>query len=247
MQIRKGPRDPRLGDADEAYGDETDRGLDAIPDFSTGPARPSWRREPLSAPKAERPVPPLVPTFDAPEAAAPPVAAAAAPSLSGESTISADSSFDGRYESEGDLRLLGRISGEVVCRGQITVERGASANAKVQARDIVVRGMIEGEVTCTGRLEIEANASVSGKVRTATLVVHEGGALSGAVETTAAAPAGQPPAPRATKREAAAPEGDTGNEPAPAPRTARARDLPSFALVSSEERPAPEKTPATAR
>lgn len=240
MQRRKGPRDPRLGDTDENYTEDTERGLDAIPDFSSEPPRPSWRREPLTAPRAERTVPPLTAELDTPQITPAP-AAPVAPAPTGESTIDAHSSFNGRFETDSDLRVLGRVSGEVNCRGQLTIERDAAANAKVQARDIIVRGRIEGDITCSGKLEIEASAVVSGKVHTATLVVHEGGLLSGTVETTSAT------APKAAKRDTAVPESEAASEPAPAPRASRGRDLPSFALVSSEERTASTKTPATAR
>ena len=40
-----------------------------------------------------------------------------APAARSESTVDADSSFDGRYETSQDLRILGSISGEVICRG----------------------------------------------------------------------------------------------------------------------------------
>lgn len=246
MQIRKGPRDPRADETDEMYDEQSERGLDAIPSFSDEPTRPAWRREPLPTPRAERAVPPLTSEPGAPESieAAPRATAPA----SSESTVDAHSSFDGRYETDHDLRVFGKVSGEIVCRGQLTIERDATAKAKIEAREVIARGRIEGEVTCSGKLVVEASAVVTGKVRTATLVVHEGGSLGGTIETTTAAPtAASAAAPKATKREPAAAAEELGDEMAAPARAARTRDLPSFALVSSDERPAPEKAPATAR
>lgn len=248
MQIRKGPRDPRAGDTDEMYDEQSERGLDAIPSFSDDPPRPAWRREPLPAPRPERPVPPLTSAVDTSEATVGAPGASATSPAGSESTVDAHSNFDGRYETGHDLRVLGSVSGEIVCGGLLTIERDATAKAKIQARDVIARGRIEGEIACSGKLVVEASAVVTGKVRTATLVVHEGGSLSGTIETAAAEPgAALTTPPKAAKREPVAATEDASEETAAPARATRTRDLPSFALVSSEERPVPERAPATAR
>lgn len=243
MQIKKGPRDPRPGDATDMYNDTAETGLDAIPTFTDEPQRPSWRREAYSAPRPERTAIATPPSVAETPAASPP--APVAPVARGESIVDAHSNFDGHYETGQDLRVLGTISGEVVCRGQLTIERDATAKAKIHAHDVVVRGRIEGEVTCTGKLVIEASAAVTGKVRAATLVVHEGGSLSGNVETSSAE-ATAAPAGRTSRREPAIVIDEPGAE-ASVSRGSRSRDLPSFALVSSEERSEAERATATAR
>lgn len=178
-------------------------------------SRNPWRREPVPSGVLEQKPGPV----------------AEAGGLGLESVIDAHSNFDGKYETQKDLRIFGSITGEVICRGQLTVEREAVAKARVQAHDVVVRGRVEGELSCTGRLTIESSAFVSATIRTATLVVQEGATVSGNVETSGieAAP---PVATTRSRREPAAQE-----EESPANgRTGRARDLPSFALVSSDER-----------
>lgn len=162
-----------------------------------------------------------------------------------ESVIDVHSKFDGKYETDQDLRVEGTVSGEILCRGLLTIESEATANAKIQTHDAAIRGRVDGEIVCTGRLLLTATAVVTGTLKAATLVVEEGASLRGTVETAqdtpvplvtrvnraaATAPAAEPPA---TSDEA------VGEAPASTTTTrngSRSREVPSFALVSSEER-----------
>jgi cytoskeletal protein CcmA (bactofilin family) len=166
----------------------------------------------------------------------------------GESVVDAHSTFDGRYETEHDLRIEGTVSGELVCRGLLTVERDASVKAKIEAQDAHIRGRIEGEIVCSGRLELASTAIASGTLRAGTLVVQEGASVNGTVETLQARPESRPTAiPKAITREPAPePEPDapavtiTAASPAAAtddalsPRPSRVRAVPSFAMSPSE-------------
>jgi cytoskeletal protein CcmA (bactofilin family) len=146
--------------------------------------------------------------------------------------IDKNSSFDGRFETEHDLRIEGTVSGEVVCRGTFVVEREAIARVKVQARDGHILGHFEGDIVCAGKLILAATAQVTGTFKSAVLVVEEGATVSGTIDTTQGA------ATRAT----AAPSAKNGatSEPATVTRVPR-REPPSFALVASDERPGPDR------
>lgn len=161
-----------------------------------------------------------------------------------ESLVDRHSSFDGRYETDHDLRVEGSISGEVFCRGVLTIEKDASARARIQAREAHVRGRLEGDIVCSGRLLLAATAVVTGTVKAATLVVEEGASLSGTVDTTQKAVASEPiragapaVAPKPAQENAM-----PSREPVVAgPRNGGRREVPSFAIVSSEERAAAER------
>ena len=161
-----------------------------------------------------------------------------------ESLVDRHSSFDGRYETDHDLRVEGSVSGEVFCRGVLTIEKDASARARIQAREAHIRGRLEGDIVCSGRLLLAATAVVTGTIKAATLVVEEGASLSGTVDTTQkavvaeAVRAGAPVAPAKPTEESTVP----AREPvAAAPRNGGRREVPSFAIVSSEERAAADR------
>ncbi|MGE3075620.1 MAG: polymer-forming cytoskeletal protein [Dehalococcoidia bacterium] len=148
-----------------------------------------------------------------------------------ESVIDRHSSFDGHFETQQDLRVEGTISGEVTCRGLFSVEREATARAKIQAHDAHIHGRVEGDVVCTGKLQLSSTAHVTGTLKAAVLVIEEGATVSGTVDTT-----NTPAAPRKSASPAAPSSDETpAREPATVTRSSR-RDLPSFAIVSSDDR-----------
>lgn len=151
---------------------------------------------------------------------------AAAPVRS-ESTVDRHSSFDGRFETEQDLRIEGTVSGEVICRGMLTLEKDAAARARIHAREATIKGRVEGDVVCTARLTITSTAVVTGTIRAPIVVVEEGASISGNVDTT------QKSSDLVTRSTART------SEAAPAETSARPRrEAPSFALVSSDAEPA---------
>ncbi len=213
MQIKKNPRDATYPDTVTRYerervpADHESFG-EPVPDVSYGRGVAS-----RTAAAPSRP--------DEPRAEAP---------IRSESLIDRHSSFDGRFETEQDLRIEGAISGEVVCRGTLTLEKDASARARIQAREAVVKGRLEGDILCSSRLTIAATAVVTGTVRAPILVVEEGASISGNVDTT------QKAADIVTRPGARAAEPVAGDTSHPATRPAR-REAPSFALVSSDTEP----------
>ena len=242
MQIKKNPRDSQPGEGSEPYDDEAETGPNAVPAFIDEPQRPAWRRDSAFA---TTPVAKRSPAVE--EAPLAPAAAAPTPAQPrGESVVDAQSNFDGRFDTDQDLRVLGTVSGEIACRGLLTIERDATAKAKIDAHDVVVRGRVDGELTCSGKLVIEAAAVVTGKVRAAMLVVQEGAVLGGNVETTLEG-ASPVTATRGTRRDAAVASESGRAEATSDARVTRSRDLPSFALVSSDQRPNGERSPAPTR
>lgn len=216
MQLKKGSREGGFQPRTDRYADET------------GPEM-NDEEYPSYDPQAGPTIPPL-------EGAVGDTAASDVPPSTmtqrSESIIDGNSQFEGRYETERDLRILGRVGGEIICRGLLTIERDASAKAKVSANEAHIKGKMEGDIVCTGRLVIASTAHVSGTLKAPTLVVEEGASLIGSVETVAAGSIIQStPAPsRATTSTPPPATSET-----PAPRTSR-REIPSFAIVSSDER-----------
>ncbi len=157
-----------------------------------------------------------------------------------ESIVDAHSTFDGRYETQHDLRVQGSISGEVVCRGLLTIEQEATARARIQSRDAHIEGRVEGDIVCTGRLVLASSSNVSGTIKAASLVVQEGATLSGNVEASATPArkdesAAPPPARAVAHIEEERQERRTP-EPVGAATGGNGRKAPSFAFVPADDR-----------
>ncbi len=93
--------------------------------------------------------------------------------------VAANSVWNGNLRSHGSLRIYGQVEGELVADEEIYVAEGATVNARVAARQVVVAGTVDGTVECSGRLEVLASGRVAGDVTSPSLVVHEGATVEG--------------------------------------------------------------------
>lgn len=218
MQIKKGSRESQFDTPGADY-DPLPESTDILLERTDGELVAPRRRETSAEPEAQ----------------------ARAANARAESVIDVHSVFDGHFETDQDLRVEGAVSGEVVCRGRLTIEREATAKATIQARDAWVKGRVEGDLVCTGKLVLAATAVVCGTIKAVTFVVEEGASVNGTVETLAAAheAATRAAEPGVALAEAMAAAADAAAAPVAPPSqrwSTRGRDLPSFALVTADER-----------
>jgi cytoskeletal protein CcmA (bactofilin family) len=93
--------------------------------------------------------------------------------------IAANSHWNGTLRSEGSLRVLGTVEGELYAVDEIYIAEGASIHARVSAAQVVIAGTVNGTVECTNRLEILPAGHVIGDVTSPILIVHEGATVEG--------------------------------------------------------------------
>ena len=98
------------------------------------------------------------------------------------SLIDRNSSFDGVFKSDRDLRIEGEARGTVECQGTLFVAEGGVVTATVDAENVAVAGELTGEVRCRGRLQVMPSGRLRGRVMTRTLVVNEGAIYEGQLE-----------------------------------------------------------------
>jgi cytoskeletal protein CcmA (bactofilin family) len=146
--------------------------------------------------------------------AAPEKAAAGEPQRTSGKTseITAGLTVVGRIDGDGDVRLDGRLEGDVRCRALIIGETGELIG-RVSAEELTVHGRIEGDVRAQ-RVRLEATAAVIGDVAHDVLEVAAGatiegrysrGAKSEKLDRKGAVEVGKEPPPRAPQRPLAKP------------------------------------------
>jgi len=106
------------------------------------------------------------------------------------SIIAKDMSIVGDLETEGVVRIEGRIRGTVRAASQVLVGQGAQLEGDLHTREAVVGGEVIGAIHASERVELQATAAVTGNIHTPRIAVMEGGKVSGEVriEEPAAAP-----------------------------------------------------------
>jgi cytoskeletal protein CcmA (bactofilin family) len=97
------------------------------------------------------------------------------------SIIAKDMSIVGDMETEGVVRIEGRIRGTVRAGSQVLVGQGAQLEGDVHTREAVIGGEVIGSIHAVERVELQTTASVTGNIHTPRIAVMEGGKVSGEV------------------------------------------------------------------
>ena len=99
-----------------------------------------------------------------------------------ESVFGAGVSIDGKIESDGDVRIAGKFKGEIMIRGDLTVEKGARVAAKINADTVTIGGEVEGNVLASSQVKLLETAQLVGDLKGSTLTVAAGSRMRGHVE-----------------------------------------------------------------
>ena len=96
-----------------------------------------------------------------------------------ESLIGEHTSFEGTLKTEGPVRLLGAIQGEIESKSTIIVEEKARVTARLTAQQVMIAGQVDGQIYCEGRVEIRPTGRVTGEINAGALIVQEGAYFDG--------------------------------------------------------------------
>jgi cytoskeletal protein CcmA (bactofilin family) len=132
---------------------------------------------PAPAPAAERA--PILSAAPAP--AAQPQRAYSAPSsmTTSKNVLANDVEIKGSIKFSHDLIIDGKIEGEVVSDGSLTIGENAVIKGEVKTRTVIVFGKVEGNVTVQERCELKSNAILVGDIAAGTLAIEEGATFMG--------------------------------------------------------------------
>lgn len=146
------------------------------------PAQESNNDKPPTVP----PAPQASPVTTAPIAAATtsptPAPRESAPKDRNESVFGAGVSIDGKIEGDSNVRIAGKFKGEIIIKGDLTVEKGANVSAKVSATNITLAGEINGNINASAHVKLVESAQVVGDLKAATMTVASGARMRGHVE-----------------------------------------------------------------
>lgn len=97
----------------------------------------------------------------------------------GYSVLDAQMVVRGDLETDGMLRIDGRLEGNVKRASVVVLGEGASIHGDVSARELVIGGSVTGNIVVESRVEVEATAEVDGDIEADAILIHEGGAVRG--------------------------------------------------------------------
>lgn len=101
------------------------------------------------------------------------------PSLS---MIASDLKVIGDLETDGVVKIEGKVEGAIRAATQVLVSQGALITGDIHTKEAIIGGEVKGVVHAEERVEIQATAMVNGDIVTKRIVVLEGGRITGTVK-----------------------------------------------------------------
>ena len=98
------------------------------------------------------------------------------------SIIASDMTVIGDLETEGVVRIEGRIRGTVRVGSQVLVAQGAIIEGDLHTQEAVIAGQVSGAIHASERVELQATAMVAGDILTPRISIIEGGRVTGEVK-----------------------------------------------------------------
>jgi cytoskeletal protein CcmA (bactofilin family) len=103
------------------------------------------------------------------------------------SIIASDMTVIGDLETEGVVRIEGRIRGTVKVGSQVLVAQGAVIEGDLHTQEAVIAGQVSGAIHARERIELQATALVTGDILTPRISIVEGARVTGEVKMDAKA------------------------------------------------------------
>ncbi|MFL5403636.1 MAG: polymer-forming cytoskeletal protein [Gemmatimonadales bacterium] len=98
------------------------------------------------------------------------------------SIIASDMTVIGDLETEGVVRVEGRVKGAVRVGSQVLVAAGAVIEGDLHTQEAIIAGQVSGAIRARERVELQATAMVAGDIHTPRISIVEGARVTGEVK-----------------------------------------------------------------
>ena len=95
-----------------------------------------------------------------------------------------DVQITGTLKFAGELIFDGKIEGEIISDGILTLGKNANVKGEVNTKSVTVHGTVNGNITVTERCELKASSQLTGDLRATRIIIEEGATFIGKSEVT---------------------------------------------------------------
>lgn len=88
-------------------------------------------------------------------------------------------SFSGNIESEGSIKVLGKVEGDVKASGDVYIEPTSTVTGNIYGSNVYISGYIKGNVLAKGILHLMTQAKLYGDIEVNSIVTDEGAIFQG--------------------------------------------------------------------
>ena len=101
-----------------------------------------------------------------------------------KNTLAADVEIKGSIKFQNDLTVDGKIEGEILSNGVLTVGENTEIRGEIKTKSVTVFGKVHGNITVEERCELKSRAVLQGDLKAARLVIEDGATFVGKSEVT---------------------------------------------------------------
>jgi cytoskeletal protein CcmA (bactofilin family) len=98
--------------------------------------------------------------------------------------LSSDVEIKGSIKFQNELVIDGKIEGEIISTGVLTVGENAEVRGEIKTKSVTVLGKVHGNITVDERCELKTRAQLIGDLKAARLMIEEGATFVGKSEVT---------------------------------------------------------------
>ncbi len=93
--------------------------------------------------------------------------------------IGQGTTIEGNVEANGDIRIDGHISGNIISKSKVVIGTTGSVNGSIHCQNADISGKLIGDVYISEILFLKATASLIGDIETSKFVVENGAVFKG--------------------------------------------------------------------
>ena len=90
--------------------------------------------------------------------------------------------FEGSIRTTSDIRISGRVKGDVTVQGKIFISADGIVDGEISATNADIAGSVNGQLTVTERLVLRSSAQIDAQMTASRLIMEEGAVFTGKVE-----------------------------------------------------------------
>lgn len=104
---------------------------------------------------------------------------------SAKNILTNDVAITGTLRFESELIFDGRIEGEIVSEGLLTLGKNAHVEGEVNTKSCILHGTVIGNICVSEKAELKASSQLTGDLRATRIIIEEGATFVGRSEVTA--------------------------------------------------------------
>ena len=93
--------------------------------------------------------------------------------------ISPSMSITGDLTGSSDLRIAGKIKGNIATTGDVVIEESGYVEGTIKTKNATIAGKVSGDIECSEKVVLEAKSLTIGNLKAKLLVIQCGAKLKG--------------------------------------------------------------------